>query len=205
MEVEVPKLFWISPAWKSRKANTFSYCGVTLCFFLWLLSNGLCFWLPIWVLKKKGACKLVNVLGFYKILWMWEESGSDDGVIQMMGTLTASRWTRKEVAVRRRNSRFTNSRRTTMSRTWGDDSRKRKMVSVSSDYAFMSTDYFSHAAQGHLREGKCHLSLGNAKAASRCFRKVLELEPSNQEAKQEVKSCLFLLFPYFFHLRIFDR
>lgn len=40
--------------------------------------------------------------------------------------------------------------------------------------------------QGHLREGKCHLSLGNAMAASRCFQKVLELEPSNREAQQEV-------------------
>lgn len=66
------------------------------------------------------------------------------------------------------------------------------MVSVSSYYAVMSTNCFSHVAQGHLREGKCHLSLGNAKAASRCFKKVLELEPSNREAKQEVKSRLFL-------------
>lgn len=40
--------------------------------------------------------------------------------------------------------------------------------------------------QGHLREGKCHLSLGNAMAASRCFLKVLEMEPSNREAQQEV-------------------
>lgn len=68
----------------------------------------------------------------------------------------------------------------------------KEMVSVSSCYAVMSTNSFSRVAQGHLREGKCHLSLGNAKAASRCFKKVLELEPSNQEAKQEVKSRLFL-------------
>lgn len=40
--------------------------------------------------------------------------------------------------------------------------------------------------QGHLREGKCHLSLGNAVAAIRCFRKVLELEPSNRDAHKEV-------------------
>ncbi|XP_070975032.1 dnaJ homolog subfamily C member 7-like isoform X2 [Oncorhynchus clarkii lewisi] len=39
--------------------------------------------------------------------------------------------------------------------------------------------------KGHLREGKCHLSLGNAMAASRCFQKVLELEPSNSQAQQE--------------------
>ncbi|CAB1337835.1 unnamed protein product, partial [Coregonus sp. 'balchen'] len=38
--------------------------------------------------------------------------------------------------------------------------------------------------KGHLREGKCHLSLGNAMAASRCFQKVLELEPSNSQAQQ---------------------
>uniref|UniRef100_A0A8C2ZTE6 DnaJ homolog subfamily C member 7 n=1 Tax=Cyclopterus lumpus TaxID=8103 RepID=A0A8C2ZTE6_CYCLU len=40
--------------------------------------------------------------------------------------------------------------------------------------------------KGHLREGKCHLSLGNAMAASRCFQRVLELEPDNSPAQQEV-------------------
>lgn len=40
--------------------------------------------------------------------------------------------------------------------------------------------------QGHLREGKCHLSLGNSRAASRCFQKVLELEPVNSQAQREV-------------------
>lgn len=50
-----------------------------------------------------------------------------------------------------------------------------------------STNRVSGAVQGHLREGKCHLSLGNAKAASRCFRKVLELEPSNRDARHEVR------------------
>uniref|UniRef100_A0A3Q2XIE0 DnaJ (Hsp40) homolog, subfamily C, member 7 n=1 Tax=Hippocampus comes TaxID=109280 RepID=A0A3Q2XIE0_HIPCM len=43
--------------------------------------------------------------------------------------------------------------------------------------------------KGHLREGKCHLSLGNAMAASRCFQKVLELEPDNSQAQQEVSCC----------------
>uniref|UniRef100_A0A6Q2WS52 DnaJ homolog subfamily C member 7 n=1 Tax=Esox lucius TaxID=8010 RepID=A0A6Q2WS52_ESOLU len=43
--------------------------------------------------------------------------------------------------------------------------------------------------KGHLREGKCHLSLGNAMAARRCFRKVLELEPDNSQAQQEVKNA----------------
>ncbi|TKS89665.1 DnaJ -like protein subfamily C member 7 [Collichthys lucidus] len=47
--------------------------------------------------------------------------------------------------------------------------------------------------KGHLREGKCHLLLGNAMAASRCFQKVLELEPSNREAQQENKTAETLL------------
>ncbi|XP_075884197.1 dnaJ homolog subfamily C member 7-like [Nelusetta ayraudi] len=47
--------------------------------------------------------------------------------------------------------------------------------------------------KGHLREGKCHLSLGNAVAAIRCFRKVLELEPSNRDAHKENKSAENLL------------
>ncbi|XP_068161309.1 dnaJ homolog subfamily C member 7-like [Antennarius striatus] len=47
--------------------------------------------------------------------------------------------------------------------------------------------------KGHLREGKCHLSLGNAMAASRCFQKVLEMEPSNREAQQENKTAETLL------------
>lgn len=41
-------------------------------------------------------------------------------------------------------------------------------------------------SQGHLREGKCHLSLGNAMAASRCFQRVLEMESDNSQAQQEV-------------------
>uniref|UniRef100_A0AAY4BKU1 DnaJ homolog subfamily C member 7 n=1 Tax=Denticeps clupeoides TaxID=299321 RepID=A0AAY4BKU1_9TELE len=40
--------------------------------------------------------------------------------------------------------------------------------------------------KGHLREGKCHLTLGNSMAASRCFQKVLELEPDHSPAQQEV-------------------
>uniref|UniRef100_A0A672RCY1 Uncharacterized protein n=1 Tax=Sinocyclocheilus grahami TaxID=75366 RepID=A0A672RCY1_SINGR len=40
--------------------------------------------------------------------------------------------------------------------------------------------------KGHMREGKCHLLLGNAMAASRCFQKVLELEPDNSQVQQEV-------------------
>ncbi|XP_061604836.1 dnaJ homolog subfamily C member 7 [Phyllopteryx taeniolatus] len=47
--------------------------------------------------------------------------------------------------------------------------------------------------KGHLREGKCHLSLGNAMAASRCFQKVLELEADNSQAQQELKSAESIL------------
>ncbi|CAL9699657.1 unnamed protein product [Knipowitschia caucasica] len=47
--------------------------------------------------------------------------------------------------------------------------------------------------KGHLREGKCHLSLGNAMAAGRSFQKVLELEPSNREALQENKHASTIL------------
>uniref|UniRef100_A0A3Q3B3Z7 DnaJ homolog subfamily C member 7 n=1 Tax=Kryptolebias marmoratus TaxID=37003 RepID=A0A3Q3B3Z7_KRYMA len=47
--------------------------------------------------------------------------------------------------------------------------------------------------KGHLREGKCHLSLGNGMAASRCFQKVLELDLSNREAQQEKKNAVVLL------------
>ncbi|XP_037332231.2 dnaJ homolog subfamily C member 7 isoform X1 [Pungitius pungitius] len=43
--------------------------------------------------------------------------------------------------------------------------------------------------KGHLREGKCHLSLGNAMAASRCFQRVLELDPDNSQAQQELKNA----------------
>lgn len=42
--------------------------------------------------------------------------------------------------------------------------------------------------QGHLREGKCHLSLGNAMAACRSFQRALELDHKNSQAQQEVGS-----------------
>ncbi|KAM4531431.1 dnaJ homolog subfamily C member 7 isoform 3-T3 [Odontesthes bonariensis] len=47
--------------------------------------------------------------------------------------------------------------------------------------------------KGHLREGKCHLSLGNAMAASRCFQRVLEMEPDNSQAQQELKNAESIL------------
>lgn len=61
---------------------------------------------------------------------------------------------------------------------------KEKFVSI---YTALRRKCATPVLQGHLREGKCHLSLGNAMAASRCFQKVLELEPSNREAQQEVR------------------
>ncbi|KAM3820826.1 dnaJ homolog subfamily C member 7 isoform 3-T3 [Vipera latastei] len=47
--------------------------------------------------------------------------------------------------------------------------------------------------RGHLREGKCHLSLGHAMAASRCFQRVLELDHKNAQAEQELKSAKAVL------------
>uniref|UniRef100_F6XJ31 DnaJ homolog subfamily C member 7 n=2 Tax=Ornithorhynchus anatinus TaxID=9258 RepID=F6XJ31_ORNAN len=47
--------------------------------------------------------------------------------------------------------------------------------------------------RGHLREGKCHLSLGNAMAARRSFQKVLDLDPRNAQAQQELKNASAVL------------
>ncbi|XP_056436104.1 dnaJ homolog subfamily C member 7 [Gadus chalcogrammus] len=47
--------------------------------------------------------------------------------------------------------------------------------------------------KGHLREGKCHLSLGNAMAAKRCFQRVLELELDNNQCHQELKNAESIL------------
>ncbi|XP_036612997.1 dnaJ homolog subfamily C member 7 [Trichosurus vulpecula] len=47
--------------------------------------------------------------------------------------------------------------------------------------------------RGHLREGKCHLSLGNAMAACRCFQKALELDHRNTQAQQEFKNATAVL------------
>ncbi|XP_032831508.2 dnaJ homolog subfamily C member 7 isoform X1 [Petromyzon marinus] len=47
--------------------------------------------------------------------------------------------------------------------------------------------------KGHLREGKCHVALGSSNASVRCFQKVLELEPSNKQAEQELKNASVLL------------
>ena len=40
--------------------------------------------------------------------------------------------------------------------------------------------------QGFLREGKCHLALGDANSAYWSYRKVLELEPDNAVASTDV-------------------
>ncbi|XP_048373219.1 dnaJ homolog subfamily C member 7 isoform X1 [Sphaerodactylus townsendi] len=47
--------------------------------------------------------------------------------------------------------------------------------------------------RGHLREGKCHLCLGNAMAASRCFQRVLELDHKNAQAQQELDNARTVL------------
>lgn len=54
---------------------------------------------------------------------------------------------------------------------------------------------FYLCSQGHLREGKCHLSLGNAMAASRCFQRVLELDHKNTQAQQEVRGSSDVTIP----------
>ncbi|XP_013374742.1 PREDICTED: dnaJ homolog subfamily C member 7 isoform X4 [Chinchilla lanigera] len=43
--------------------------------------------------------------------------------------------------------------------------------------------------RGHLREGKCHLSLGNAMAACRSFQRALELDHKNAQAQQEFNNA----------------
>uniref|UniRef100_A0A671T7Y0 DnaJ homolog subfamily C member 7 n=1 Tax=Sinocyclocheilus anshuiensis TaxID=1608454 RepID=A0A671T7Y0_9TELE len=47
--------------------------------------------------------------------------------------------------------------------------------------------------KGHMREGKCHLLLGNAMAATRCFQKVQELEPESSQVQQELKNAESIL------------
>lgn len=47
--------------------------------------------------------------------------------------------------------------------------------------------------KGHQREGKCHLTLGNAMAASRCFQKVMEMEPNNEQTRLELKNAAAVL------------
>ena len=40
--------------------------------------------------------------------------------------------------------------------------------------------------QGYLREGKCHMALGDPSAAIRCYNHVLQIEKNNSQAKSEV-------------------
>lgn len=37
-----------------------------------------------------------------------------------------------------------------------------------------------------MREGKCHLALGDTMAAERCYKKVLDLETGNKTAQEDV-------------------
>jgi len=48
--------------------------------------------------------------------------------------------------------------------------------------------------QGHLREAKCHLAMGEIATAIVAYNKVLQLEPQNSAAKTEVSPtyCLVL-------------
>ena len=41
--------------------------------------------------------------------------------------------------------------------------------------------------QGHLREAKCHLAMGEAVAAIHSYDRVLNLDPNNNQAKNEVR------------------
>ncbi|ESO86302.1 hypothetical protein LOTGIDRAFT_195247, partial [Lottia gigantea] len=43
--------------------------------------------------------------------------------------------------------------------------------------------------KGYLREGKCHLTLGNASAAIRSYEKVLQLDPKNTTAQNELQTA----------------
>ena len=40
--------------------------------------------------------------------------------------------------------------------------------------------------QGHIREGKCHIALGDPQAAIRSYNTALQLDSDNQMAKKEV-------------------
>ncbi|XP_071148322.1 dnaJ homolog subfamily C member 7-like [Mytilus edulis] len=43
--------------------------------------------------------------------------------------------------------------------------------------------------KGYMREGKCHLALGDTMAAERCYKKVLDLETGNKTAQEDLKSA----------------
>ena len=45
-----------------------------------------------------------------------------------------------------------------------------------------------YVLQGHMREGKCHLAMGELAAALNCFHRAAQIEPKNQAAKDEVIS-----------------
>eukprot|EP00795_Rhopilema_esculentum_P013731 gene13731-4651_t len=52
-----------------------------------------------------------------------------------------------------------------------------------------STAYNSNFTKGYLREAKCHMTLGSASFAKRCLLKALEIDPSNPQAKTDIKTA----------------
>ena len=54
------------------------------------------------------------------------------------------------------------------------------------DDAVRSIKLDERFVKGYLRAAKCHLMLGNPSLSMDFYRKVLELQPGNSQAKQEV-------------------
>ncbi|KAK6166594.1 hypothetical protein SNE40_023249 [Patella caerulea] len=54
--------------------------------------------------------------------------------------------------------------------------------------AQQSVQYDNKFLKGYLREGKCHLVLGNASAAIRSYQHVLQLDPKNATSQNEIKT-----------------
>ena len=57
------------------------------------------------------------------------------------------------------------------------------------DDAVRSIKLDERFVKGYLRAAKCHLMLGNPSLSMDFYRKVLELQPGNSQAKQEVCVC----------------
>merc|ERR1712137_1514615 len=55
------------------------------------------------------------------------------------------------------------------------------------DDARMSTRIDDKFVKGYLREGKCHIALGDPPAAIRIYNMVLQLEKNNSQAKTELE------------------
>jgi len=52
-----------------------------------------------------------------------------------------------------------------------------------------STSLDESFVKGYVREGKCHLCLGDYSSALRCFQRVKELEPSNKTIDVDIQSA----------------